>query len=351
MGYEHHEQKPLFFGAHKATPEMKTARTQSLVMPWYEVASEGDGISPENVAYWRVPPTVAPASQTEDLAGFPAPPNNFQDPTVWNGDHVLNGGNKEWSEEDAALHAYNMQRWRNKILNEQIDHQDSQWELMNRARRCDETGDCGSHGAPAARATADVRMSQCDGKCCRLEVRHNDQWGTVCDDSFGSNDATVACRSMGQTGSGSVQRYGGGVGLIWMDNMNCNGGGNSITECNFNGWGNHNCGHGEDVGICCNGGMGGSASPVSLSGNSVGTSQALRREGNVKRHQQQQQAESKDEIAAELKALANNANKALDALGGEPLTARGAQTEKAEAAKMDKILADIMAREHALSTM
>ncbi|KAJ1488529.1 hypothetical protein T484DRAFT_1783016 [Baffinella frigidus] len=295
---------------------MKTARTQSLVMPWYEVASEGDGISPENVAYWRVPPTVAPASQTkdragfafpapphntEDLAGFPAPPNNFQDPTVWNGDHVLNGGNKEWSEEDAALHAYNMQRWRNKILNEQrwrnkilneqIDHQDSQWELMNRARRCDETGDCGSHGAPAARATADVRMSQCDGKCCRLEVRHNDQispppggpecspisrsgarcattrsaddafgsndvtWGTVCDDSFGSNDATVACRSMGQTGSGSVQRYGGGVGLIWMDNMNCNGGENSITECNFNGWGNHNCGHGEDVGICCNGGM------------------------------------------------------------------------------------------------
>lgn len=28
--------------------------------------------------------------------------------TVWNGDHVLNGGNKEWAEEDAALHAFNM---------------------------------------------------------------------------------------------------------------------------------------------------------------------------------------------------------------------------------------------------
>ena len=34
---------------------------------------------------------------------------------------------------------------------------------------------------------------------------------------------------------------------------------------------------------------------------------------------------SQDEIAAELKALAKNANMALDALGGEPLTARGAQ--------------------------
>jgi hypothetical protein len=28
----------------------------------------------------------------------------------WNGDHVLNGGNKEWSEEDAALHAFNLVR-------------------------------------------------------------------------------------------------------------------------------------------------------------------------------------------------------------------------------------------------
>ena len=28
----------------------------------------------------------------------------------WNGDHVLNGGNKEWPEEDAALHAFNLVR-------------------------------------------------------------------------------------------------------------------------------------------------------------------------------------------------------------------------------------------------
>lgn len=56
-----------------------------------QVASEGDGMGPEQVAYWRVPPSIA-AAQTEQLSGFPAPPNNFQDPTVWSGDHVLNGG-------------------------------------------------------------------------------------------------------------------------------------------------------------------------------------------------------------------------------------------------------------------
>ena len=31
----------------------------------------------------------------------------------------------------------------------------------------------------------------------RLEIFHNNEWGTVCDDSFGSDDARVFCRMLG----------------------------------------------------------------------------------------------------------------------------------------------------------
>jgi len=71
------------------------------------------------------------SERQQQLGGFPVPPNSYQNPTVWQGDHVLSGGNKEWAEEDAVLHAYNMQRQRNNIIVEQTDRQRSQWDLMH----------------------------------------------------------------------------------------------------------------------------------------------------------------------------------------------------------------------------
>ena len=92
----------------------------------------------------------------------------------------------------------------------------------------------------------------------RLEVYYNNEWGTVCDDSWDSSDATVACRQMGFVGvsdsDGSQFGSGASSQSIWLDDVSCNGSESQLIDCSHAGIGLHDCFHREDVGIVCTNG-------------------------------------------------------------------------------------------------
>ena len=73
-----------------------------------------------------------------------------------------------------------------------------------------------------------------------MEIFHNGNWGTVCDDYWDMKDARVVCRQLGFPDAVSAPHsahFGVGSGQIWLDNVGCSGSESSIANCVHNGWG------------------------------------------------------------------------------------------------------------------
>ena len=88
----------------------------------------------------------------------------------------------------------------------------------------------------------------------RIEVFHDGQWGTICNNFWNINDAKVACRQLGYSYAVRVlpnSLVPDGTGQIWLDNVGCIGNEESLSSCYHRGWGVHECGHNNDAGVEC----------------------------------------------------------------------------------------------------
>ena len=87
-----------------------------------------------------------------------------------------------------------------------------------------------------------------------MEVYHNGEWGTVCDDGWDLNDAEVVCSELELGPAIAARRnatYGQGDGQIWLGDLKCYGTEQSIRTCLHTGFGGSNCSHSKDASVQC----------------------------------------------------------------------------------------------------
>eukprot|EP00299_Pterocystis_sp_00344_P015372 c7671_g1_i1.p1 GENE.c7671_g1_i1~~c7671_g1_i1.p1 ORF type:complete len:786 (+),score=182.74 c7671_g1_i1:63-2420(+) len=87
-----------------------------------------------------------------------------------------------------------------------------------------------------------------------VEIYHEGEWGTICDDWFTPNAADVICRQLGFVSTAYPYTYSSNFGTtprLWLDDVICTGNEARIEDCTHRPWGETNCGHGEDIMVVC----------------------------------------------------------------------------------------------------
>ncbi|XP_029473787.1 scavenger receptor cysteine-rich type 1 protein M130-like [Rhinatrema bivittatum] len=101
----------------------------------------------------------------------------------------------------------------------------------------------------------ELRLMNGPHRCAgRVEIFHDNSWGTVCEDAWDIQDAAVVCKQMDCGPAISALKgayYGKGNDQIWLDNVKCNGSEALLANCKHNSWGEHDCEHDNDASVVC----------------------------------------------------------------------------------------------------
>ena len=89
-----------------------------------------------------------------------------------------------------------------------------------------------------------------------MEVFYIGRWGTVCNNQWDINDATVVCRQLGYATAEAALSwardiFGIGSGFIWLDQVSCTGSETNLTQCRSSDLGANSCSHSRDTGVIC----------------------------------------------------------------------------------------------------
>ncbi|RMC11296.1 hypothetical protein DUI87_11415 [Hirundo rustica rustica] len=119
------------------------------------------------------------------------------------------------------------------------------------------------------KAPPQLRLESGGDRCAgRVEVYHDGKWGAVCDDYFNMKSANVVCRQLqcGQAVSVlGLSYYGPSGKIIHLDDVQCKGTESHLWDCRHAGWGKHNCGLNEDVGVICSDALRSTVAPTDVS--------------------------------------------------------------------------------------
>ncbi|KAF2348850.1 Serine proteases trypsin domain [Trinorchestia longiramus] len=136
---------------------------------------------------------------------------------------------------------------------------------VHASARCNGKDDCGDNsdeeGCPR---TSQYKLRLVGGSGDHegnVQLLVKEEWGHVCDDSFGWKEADRICRDLGYSNAASFTKNNffarsrreaarGGV-RFWLDGVTCGGDEESFFQCHSRAIGRHNCGPTEVAGVIC----------------------------------------------------------------------------------------------------